>query len=62
MLTVRISVVGGVADVWEVPPGVQVIVRDYDDPEHMDYDEAEKLPVDDMGDPYVESVYGGREP
>lgn len=53
LLVVTITVEGGVVQDVEVPPGVRVIVKDYD-VEGMDEDRMTK---DEDGNEYVESVY-----
>jgi hypothetical protein len=51
---ILITMDGGVIqDINDIPPGVQVVVRDYD---IEDVDSAE-LTADENGDEYIESVY-----
>jgi hypothetical protein len=52
--TIRITIEGGVIqNIDDIPPGVQVIVRDYD----VDGSEDD-LGQDDNGDKFVESTWG----
>lgn len=51
---VLVEVRQGVDEVVAVPPGVTVVVRDFD----VYPEEAKALPRDEDGDPFAESVYG----
>ena len=53
---VIISVHGGVVDPWQIPEGVEVEVRDYDNGECAPEDDP-SLRVDDMGDRYCEAMF-----
>ena len=50
--TVEVTVEGGVVQDVVVPPGVKVVVRDYD------CDDNDAAELDDNGDAYLEAVYG----
>ena len=68
VLTVQISLDGGLVDVWDVPAGVKVILRDYDaasDSERddlLDYARNGMLKENETGIEYVEFVTEGRTP
>lgn len=52
-LVVELSVHNGVVDVDELPPGITVVIRDYDCPE--DYgDDSPNVMEDEHGDRYME--------
>lgn len=50
---VRIDVAGGVANVWQVPKGVTVVLRDYDCQDHA-------TPKDKQGYHYHKTNYKGK--
>lgn len=55
-----VTVVGGVIQhVTNIPPGVRVLVRDYDVQGSDVFDDKGnyRLPVDEQGHPYAEGVY-----
>ncbi len=53
MLTVNITLEGGVIQHVQCPEGVQVVVRDYD----TDGVPDDRLRQDDNGDQYIESTW-----
>lgn len=53
-LVVEITMEGGVIQFVHCPPGVTVIVRDYD----TDGDDEVDLSIDEQGDFYFETMYG----
>jgi hypothetical protein len=55
--TVKLTVIGGVADIYEVPKGITVEVRDYDCDA---IDDAEDIKRDANGDRYLLKVWEGR--
>ena len=55
---VIVSVSGGVADPFEIPAGVEVEVRDYDNGEEAPDDDP-GLKVDSMGNRYIEAIWKG---
>lgn len=52
---VIVTVEGGVVQHVEAPEGVKVFVRDYD----CEGADADLVDVDEIGDEYIESVWGG---
>ena len=57
---VIVTVNGGVADPFQIPEGVEVEVRDYDNGECAPDDDPSRK-VDAMGDLYCEAVFGATE-
>jgi hypothetical protein len=55
MKTVIITIEGGIIQDMVLPPGIRVMVRDYDT-EGADA-EIDNLVVDDKGDEYIETVW-----
>jgi hypothetical protein len=53
VLTVRVTVEGGVVQHVEVPKGVRVIIADYD----VDGCDSDLLKTDDDGDEFCESTW-----
>lgn len=54
MKTVRIYISNGVVSSWAIPPGITVIIRDYDCPE-----DCTNVEVDEDGDHYQEIILEG---
>ena len=50
---VIVDIVGGVANVWQIPSGVEVEVRDYDGSEDGAVEDEDK-----DGNRYLKTVYG----
>jgi hypothetical protein len=50
---VHVIIEGGVIQDIQVPPGVRVIVRDYD----TNSEASERLKRDDEGDDYIETIW-----
>lgn len=55
---VIVSVSGGTADPFEIPEGVEVEIRDYDNGEEAP-DNDPGLKVDSMGNRYIEAIWEG---